>query len=243
MAPPTASPSAQAPTPFVPALIVIDLQNSFLEEGSLAVPGGSALVPVINSLLSLPFALKLASQDWHPADHQSFASAHPGAQPFSSTATMTNIRDPSSTSATALWPDHCVQDTPGAAFAPGLHADTFDAVVRKGSRRDVETYSFMSDIFGNSGGDAGFSADAAELLRDKGVSHCFVVGLAGDFCVRYSALDLAKAGFVTYVVEDAIEYIDPKDGKQESGRRWKEGNVTTVTLGGNELGWLKGGSV
>ncbi|ROT39632.1 pyrazinamidase/nicotinamidase [Sodiomyces alkalinus F11] len=193
---------------FKPALLVVDFQEDFCPpNGSLAVPDGRAIAPVVNSLLKLPFATKIATKDWHPASHVSFATNHPGASPFLSTTTIANPHNSAEKLESRLWPAHCVQDTPGAALIPELEADLLDAVVAKGTRPDIEMYSAFYGPFE----DPGRVADSglAERLRGAGVTDVFVVGLAGDYCVKCSAIDAAAEGFRTVVVEEGTRCVDP----------------------------------
>ena len=175
------------------ALIVIDVQNDFCPGGALAVPDGDAILPAINRLIAAA-DLVVLTQDWHPAGHSSFASSHPGRQPFESIEV--------SYGAQTLWPDHCVQGTAGAAFHPALDATPAALVVRKGMRAAVDSYSafFENDRRTPTGLDG--------WLRSRGVQRVLLCGLAYDFCVAYSALDAARLGFETAVVEDACAAID-----------------------------------
>ncbi|KAM3428841.1 hypothetical protein MY4824_008601 [Beauveria thailandica] len=198
---------------FIPALIVVDLQQDFCPpNGSLAVQDGRSITPLINTLLRLPFALKIATRDWHPPSHVSFAATHPGSSPFTSTYTITH---PSSAGdggggggipqqyTTTLWPTHCVAQTPGAQLIPELDVARLHRVLDKGTRADREMYSAFWDPFGES--DTGL----AGLLRDAGVTHVYVVGLALDYCVRATAEHAAEAGFTTVVLEDATKAVFP----------------------------------
>ena len=174
------------------ALIVIDVQNDFLPGGNLAVPNGDQVVPIINRLAKA-FSTIVLTQDWHQADHQSFAAAHPGRQPFE-TATMPYGEQ-------ILWPTHCVQATPGADFAPTLSIPTAGLILRKGWNRNVDSYSAFNEADGTPTG-------LAAYLQQRGINRLFLAGLATDFCVAWSALDARRAGFTTIVVEDACRAID-----------------------------------
>ena len=180
------------------ALLVIDVQNDFCEGGSLAVPGGSEVVDVVNDLAPR-FGTCVFTQDWHPPAHRSFASSHPGRQAFDM------IEMPYGPQ--VLWPDHCVQDTAGADFHPALTLTPAQVVIRKGFRPDVDSYSafFENDRVTTTG--------LTGLLRERGIDRVFVAGLALDFCVRYSAEDARAQGFATVVVEDACRAID-QDGSR-----------------------------
>jgi nicotinamidase/pyrazinamidase len=175
------------------ALLVIDVQNDFCPGGALAVPDGAAVVPVINRLADA-FAHVLLTQDWHTPGHSSFASSHPGQQPFASIVLPYGAQ--------TLWPDHCVQGTPGADFHPGLARDRAELVLRKGFRRAVDSYSaFYENDHRTATGLAGY-------LRERGIGRVFLAGLATDFCVQYSALDAVRAGLRAIVIEDACRAID-----------------------------------
>ena len=173
-------------------LLVTDVQNDFLPGGSLAVPDGDAVVPAINRL-ARAFANVIATQDWHPPGHISFASAHPGRAPFE-TIELPYGRQ-------VLWPDHCVQASKGAELAAGLDVPHAALVLRKGYHRQVDSYSTFNEADGRPTGLAGY-------LRERGIGRVFLVGLATDFCVAYSAIDARKAGFDVVVIEDACRAID-----------------------------------
>lgn len=184
------------------ALIVIDVQNDFCPGGALAVQEGDAILPRINALLDA-FQVKVLTQDWHPANHASFASNHTGAAPFSV------IDMPYG--AQVLWPDHCVQGTQGAAFHSGLNTDAADLIIRKGFRAGIDSYSafFENDHETVTGLDG--------YLQSRGVTCVTLVGLATDFCVLYSALDAARLGYNVTVLEGACRAID-LDGSLEDAR-------------------------
>ena len=174
------------------ALIATDVQPDFMPGGALPVPGGDAVVPVINRLLDL-FAVNVATQDWHPAGHFSFASSHPGAAPFSRVTAPYGEQ--------TLWPDHCLQGTPGAALHPDLRTEPFCAVVRKGWRREVDSYSVFVE------NDRRTVTGLAGWLREHGIRRVFLTGLATDFCVGWSGLDALDRGFGVCVVVDACRGI------------------------------------
>jgi nicotinamidase/pyrazinamidase len=175
------------------ALVVIDVQNDFCPGGALAVSCGDAIIEKIN-LMQQSFSRIVLTQDWHPADHRSFASNHPDAAPYSS------IKMPYGDQ--ILWPDHCVQGTPGAAFHKELETNRADIILRKGNNRDIDSYSaFFENDHHTSTGLEGY-------LRERGVSSLTFVGLATDFCVRYSAVDAAKLGFDVSVDLSACRAID-----------------------------------
>ncbi|KAI9784357.1 MAG: purine-cytosine permease [Peltula sp. TS41687] len=228
--------SDEAPSPFRPALLIIDVQEDFCPpNGSLAVPNGRSIIPTINTLLSLPFLLKIATKDFHPADHISFATNHraPHNQPFISHTTITNPSDPSESYSTRLWPVHCVQGTPGAELLPDLHLHRLDHVVEKGQDRRVEMYSAFSDPFGVA------TSALAGILRDAGVSHVFVVGLAFDYCVLCSARDARKEGFETFVVREGTRAVEPGEGWERAERELGDAGVGMVALEGREIEWVR----
>ncbi|RDW73227.1 hypothetical protein BP6252_07134 [Coleophoma cylindrospora] len=216
-------------TPCVPALIIVDVQEDFCPpNGSLAVPDGRSIVPAINTLLSLPFALKIATQDWHPADHVSFAANHPGASPYTSTTTITNPSNPAESYTTQLWPVHCIQDTPGAALIPELAHSQLDRVIQKGTHQAVEMYSaFYDPLTAPRCVDSGLSA----ILKERGVTHVYVVGLAADYCVRATAIDAVREGFVTYVVREGTRAVDQGKWEREGEKEAEGLGVGFVGLG------------
>ena len=175
------------------ALVIIDVQNDFCPGGALAVADGDAVVPVINALQDR-FETVILTQDWHPADHQSFAANHPDAEPFSMTEMPYGPQ--------VLWPVHCVQGTDGAALRSDLQTDKADLLIRKGFRPEIDSYSaFFENDHTTVTGLAGY-------LRERGIDRLTMAGLATDFCVRFSAVDAAKLGFSVRVVEDACRAID-----------------------------------
>ena len=193
-------------------LLVIDVQNDFCPGGALAVPEGDAIVPVINRL-ARDFTHVVLTQDWHPPGHASFASTHPGRQPFEA------IELPYGTQ--ILWPDHCVQGTPGAAFHPDLDIPHAELVLRKGYHPAIDSYSAFQE------NDRKTATGLAAYLRERGFARVTLCGLATDFCVFFSAIDAAKAGFATTVVLDACRGID-RDGS--IARALDEMRAAGVTL-------------
>jgi nicotinamidase/pyrazinamidase len=193
------------------ALIVIDVQNDFCPGGALAVAEGDAVVPGINALLG-EFAVKVLTQDWHPARHLSFASNNPGRAPFD---TVEMPYGPQ-----VLWPDHCVQGTVGAAFHPALRTDAADLVVRKGFRPEIDSYSafFENDKTTPTGLDG--------YLRARGAKRLTLAGLATDFCVQYSALDAARLGFEVTVRLDLCRAIDLQGSLAASLAAMERGGVS-----------------
>ena len=174
-------------------LIVVDLQNDFLPGGSLAVADGDAVIAPIERLAAR-FANVVQTQDWHPADHVSFASNHPGKQPFDTIELAYGTQ--------VLWPDHCVIGSPGAAFAPALSLPQAQVVIRKGFRPQIDSYSGFREM------DHRTTTGLAGYLRERGLQRLFICGLATDFCVGWTALDARALGFEVAVIEDASRAID-----------------------------------
>jgi len=177
------------------------MQHDFVY-GSLAVPGGEAIIGIINEIIDLPgFKLKVATRDFHPDNHISFASTHK--KPLFSTATIFHPTDTDEAKGIeqVLWPDHCVANTAGAEFVEGLKADSFDAIIHKGTHSHIESYSAFRDIWNKD------ETELPELLLRKNVTDIFFVGLAGDYCVKYTALDALEYGYETWIVTDAIKSI------------------------------------
>jgi nicotinamidase/pyrazinamidase len=175
------------------ALLVIDVQNCFLPGGSLAVKDGDQVVPVINRIAK-GFANVVMTQDWHTAGHISFASSHAGKKPFETVDLAYGKQ--------VLWPDHCVQGTDGASLSKDLSIPQAGLVIRKGFHKDVDSYSAFTEADGKT------TTGLAAYLKARKLKRLFVAGLATDFCVAWTALDARKAGFETYVVEDACRGID-----------------------------------
>ncbi|GGF63101.1 nicotinamidase [Paracoccus acridae] len=184
------------------ALIVIDMQADFCPGGALAVAGGDGIVGPINAMMR-DFDAVVLTQDWHPADHASFAANHPGAEPFSLTRMPYGPQ--------VLWPSHCVIGTPGADFHPGLDLSCADLVIRKGFRPQIDSYSAFFE------NDRRTPTGLAGYLRDRGLSDLTFVGLAHDFCVAWSAIDAATLGFTATVVQSATRAID-LDGSLDRAR-------------------------
>ena len=190
---------------FVPALIVIDMQHDFVF-GSLAVPGGESIISTINDIISLPgFKARIATRDFHPENHTSFACTHK--QPVLSTATIFHPEDKEKANGLeqTLWPVHCVADTTGAEFVKGLKADSFDAIVHKGTHAHIESYSAFRDIWNVE------ETELPALLAQKNITDIFFVGLAGDYCVKYTAFDALEYGYGTWVVTDGIKSIGSEE--------------------------------
>jgi nicotinamidase/pyrazinamidase len=184
-------------------LLVVDVQNDFCDGGALAVPHAEEIIPLVNRLAT-QFDNVVLTQDWHPREHQSFASVHPGRKPHEVI--------PASYGQQVLWPNHCVQGTEGAQLHRQLDIPHAQLIIRKGFRRAIDSYSaFYENDHRTRTGLSGY-------LRDRGLSHVFLVGLAFDFCVRYSAEDAQRDGFRATVIEDACRGIDV-DGSVASARR------------------------
>jgi nicotinamidase/pyrazinamidase len=202
-------------------LLVIDLQNDFCPGGALAVAGGDEIVPVVNALAQR-FAHVVLTQDWHPLRHISFASAHPGAEPYQA------IDAPYGTQ--TLWPDHCVQGTEGAALHFGLSVPHAELILRKGFRREIDSYSaFVENDHVTPTGLAGY-------LRERGIRRLFLCGLAYDFCVRHSAIDGTALDFECLVVEDACRAVNLPGSVLTADQAFEEAGIQRIkaadTLGG-----------
>jgi len=175
------------------ALILVDIQNDFLPGGALAVPEGDKIIPVVNRLLAA-FPLVVATQDWHPANHGSFAANHPGKQPYE----QIDLNGLPQT----LWPVHCVQETPGAELAKGLDRERLAKVFPKGTDAGIDSYSGLFDNGRRQ------STGLGEWLQAQGVTEVFVCGLATDYCVKFTALDAAQMGFTTSFIADASRGVN-----------------------------------
>jgi nicotinamidase/pyrazinamidase len=195
-------------------LLVIDVQNDFCDGGPLAVPGGQDVVPVIHRMAAL-FQHVIMTQDWHPPDHHSFASNHPGRAPFETIETAHGEQ--------VLWPDHCVEGSIGAAFHPHLHPDHAELILRKGCRSDIDSYSAFRE------NDRITRTGLTGYLRERGLWRIFLAGLAYDYCVRYSAIDSMQAGFETYVVEDACRSIGMGDSVAATNHAFSKAGVRRIT--------------
>ena len=174
-------------------LLVVDVQNDFCPAGALAVPRGDEVVAPINRI-GRRFAHVALTQDWHPRDHRSFASQHAGRRPFETIALPYGEQ--------TLWPDHCIQGTAGAAFHPDLDLPHAELILRKGFRRDIDSYSAFFE------NDRRTPTGLASYLRERGFRRVYLAGLATDYCVAYSALDAIRAGLAVIVLEDACRAID-----------------------------------
>ena len=181
------------------ALIIVDVQNDFLPGGALAVKNGDAVIPVINELQD-DFALVVATQDWHPADHKSFASSHPEKKVFEEIM-LDGLPQ-------VLWPDHCVQETAGAQFSSLLNTKKIEAIFRKGMDKNIDSYS---GFFDNGKKKA---TGMGAYLKGRGVTAIYVTGLAADYCVNFTALDGLELGFKSIIISNATKAIDEKNYKK-----------------------------
>jgi len=195
-------------------LLVVDLQNDFLPGGALAVPEGHVVVPLANALAHR-FAHVALTQDWHAPGHLSLASSHPGRAPFQ-TITLPY-------GAQILWPEHCVQGSFGAEFSAALSIPKAELIVRKGYRREIDSYSAFCEADGVT------LTGLAGYLRERGFTRVFLAGLATDFCVAYSAVDARKAGFEVVVIEDACRAIDTGGSLAAAWARMNDAGVARLT--------------
>jgi nicotinamidase/pyrazinamidase len=194
-------------------LVIVDVQNDFCPGGALAVPDGDAIIPALNRLAAR-FEHVILSQDWHPAGHLSSASAHRGKRPFETVEAAYGLQ--------ILWPDHCVQGTDGAAFHRDLAAPHAELVLRKGFRREIDSYSAFRE------NDRTTPTGLASYLRERGFARVTLCGLATDFCVLYSALDAREAGFEVAVATEACRGIDLDRSLAAALRAMAEAGVTIL---------------
>lgn len=195
------------------ALIVIDVQNDFCTGGALAVPDGEAVVPLINAMLP-DYGACILTQDWHPAGHSSFASQHAGKEPFGTVEMSYGTQ--------VLWPDHCVQGTQGAEFHADLQTDAANMIIRKGFRRDIDSYSAFFE------NDRTTPTGLTGYLRTINVQKVTLAGLATDFCVAYSALDAARQGFDVTVDLRACRAIDLEGSLEYALSQMAQNSVRVV---------------
>jgi nicotinamidase/pyrazinamidase len=196
-------------------LLVIDVQNCFLPGGSLAVKDGDKVVPVINALAK-KFPDVVMTQDWHTPGHVSFASTHAGKKPFETIDLKYGKQ--------VLWPDHCVQGTDGAGLSKNLAIPQAGLVLRKGFNKDTDSYSAFNEADGRATG-------LASYLKARKLQRVFLAGLATDFCVAWSALDARKAGFDTYVIEDACRGIDNQGSLAKAWTDMSKAGVKRIQSG------------
>ncbi len=196
------------------ALIVVDVQNDFMDDGALPVPGAYDVVPLANQAMER-FDIVVATQDWHPPEHGSFAANHAGHAPYER-IDLHGLPQ-------VLWPTHCVQGDDGAAFVNGLHTERFTAVFPKGTDPTVDSYSgFFDNGHRNS---TGLSA----WLRERGVTTVFVLGVATDFCVKYTALDAVGEGFATTLLADACRGVDLNAGDVDAAIEEMRAAAVTIS--------------
>ncbi|MER9894638.1 bifunctional nicotinamidase/pyrazinamidase [Mesorhizobium sp. M0119] len=195
------------------ALVVIDLQNDFCPGGALEVAGGDEIVPLVNDLIRRTEHV-LLTQDWHPAGHSSFASSHPGKQPFETIDVPYGHQ--------TLWPDHCIQGSLGSDFHSGLAWSKAELVIRKGFRPAIDSYSAFFE------NDRTTPTGLAGYLRDRNIETLTLVGLATDFCVAFSALDAVKLGFATSVRLDACRGIDLNGSMERMLGRMRDAGVALI---------------
>ncbi|MDR0279977.1 MAG: bifunctional nicotinamidase/pyrazinamidase [Paucimonas sp.] len=198
------------------ALLVIDIQNDFTPGGALEVPRGDEIIPLVNRLAPL-FRNVVQAQDWHPAGHISFASSHPGKKPFDIIELPYGPQ--------VLWPDHCIQGSQGAEFHPALDIPNTQLIVRKGGNPAVDSYSAFYEA------DQQTTTGLAGYLREKGVNTVYVVGLALDFCVAWTALHARREGFATYVVLDACRAIDSDGSLEQALSDMQDAGVVFIQSG------------
>jgi nicotinamidase/pyrazinamidase len=198
--------------------LVIDVQRDFCPGGRLAIADGDAVVPAINQLAS-SFDHIILTQDWHPANHTSFASQHAGKLPFDQIPLGYGLQ--------TLWPDHCVQNTPGAEFHPDLSPEVHrrtELILRKGFRSNIDSYSaFLENDKQTTTGLAGY-------LGERGFERIFIAGLAYDYCVRFSATDAVRAGFETWVIQDACRSVDPGGSGEAATHEFEQTGVRLITV-------------
>lgn len=201
-------------SPNTDALLVIDVQPDFMPGGALAVPDGDAVVPVINRLLErMPHAI--ATQDWHPPGHASFASTHTGRRPFETIELAYGAQ--------TLWPDHCIQGSAGAALHPDLDLRRIELILRKGFRLGIDSYSAFRE------NDRATLTGLTSYLRERGITRVFLAGLARDYCVQYTAEDALEQGFDVLILEDACRAIDAAAAALQGQRLAERGARSIVT--------------
>ena len=181
------------------ALIIVDVQNDFLPGGALEVKNGDRVIPIINGVQE-KFDLVVATQDWHPADHKSFASSHPGKKVFDEIL-LNSLSQ-------VLWPDHCVQQTAGADFSNLLDTKKVEAIFRKGMDKNIDSYSGFFDNGKKK------TTGMGDYLKGRGITEVYVSGLAGDFCVNFTALDALALGFATTIISNATMPINAENFKK-----------------------------
>lgn len=194
------------------ALLIVDIQNDFCPGGALAVPEGTAIIPIVNRLID-HFDVIIQTQDWHPAGHSSFASVHEGKEPYGTIDLDYGTQ--------VLWPDHCVQGTEGAEFHSELNTEKTQVIIRKGFRKEIDSYSTFYE------NDQKTTTGLTGYLKARGITDLYTVGLATDFCVKWSVLDGIDEGFTMHIVEDAVKGIDLNNSLEQA---WKEMNEKGVHI-------------
>lgn len=196
------------------ALLVVDIQNDFCPGGALEVPDGDAIIPAVNRLIDR-FDVIIQTQDWHPPKHRSFASSHEGKNPYDTVKMDYGTQ--------VLWPDHCIQGSKGAGFHPDLNTLKTQVVIRKGFRREIDSYStFFENDHQTTTGLTGY-------LRQRGVTDLYTAGLATDFCVKWSVLDGIDEGFTMHLVTDAVRGIDLEGSLGQAVEEMKQKGARFVT--------------
>ena len=201
--------------------------------------GGRDVAPLINSLIPL-FPVRIATQDWHPADHISFASNHQGKKPFDSFTTLVNPLNENEKVESRLWPDHCIQNSPGAELIPELDVSMVQHIIKKGTDSTCEMYSGFYSPFRipNGFGDTGLSS----WLKDAEVDEVWVVGLAADYCVQNTAVDAVREGFSAYIIEEATRAVKPDQWKVNGRQNMVDAGVKLVSIEGEEVKALRSNS-
>ena len=194
-------------------LLVTDVQNDFCPGGALAVPDGDAVIPVIHRIAPL-FEHVILTQDWHPPGHHSFASAHPGKHPSEQVRVSYGEQ--------TLWPEHCVQGTPGADFHPALQLARAELILRKGFRPEIDSYSAFFE------NDRTTATGLVGYLRERNLTRVFLTGLAYDYCVGYSALDARRLGFPVTIISDACRAIDLNGSVAAIEKQFAKAGVTLI---------------
>ena len=203
------------------ALILVDIQNDFLPGGALAVAEGDQIIPIVNRLVDR-FDHVVATQDWHPQDHASFAANHPGKR-VGDVIDLHGLRQ-------ILWPVHCVQETPGAAFSPMLRIDRIAHVVRKGTDPAIDSYSGFFDNGRRK------STGLADHLKQQGITTIYLAGLATDYCVKFTALDGVREGFTVHLIHDACRGVNLHPGDVNKAIEEMNGASVTMTTSERVLG-------
>lgn len=195
-------------------LLIVDIQNDFCPGGALAVPEGDSIIPIVNKLVD-HFDVIIQTQDWHPKGHHSFASSHEGKSPYDSTELDYGTQ--------VLWPDHCVQGSKGAEFHPDLQTTKTQVIIRKGFRKNIDSYSAFFE------NDQKTTTGLTGYLRERGIKDLYTVGLATDFCVKWSVLDGIDEKFNMHIVKDAVAGIDLNGSLDLAWTEMKEKGVRITT--------------